>query len=146
MHRSKIMRQLGLTLLLYLGLIGLAQAQSPTQCLVPPNAAATPVESTALEGGHILKAAPGCLLGVYVTVDSTTTGYLLTFNTTTVPADGAVTPIECIYIATNPGSVFINFSPQPPEWYNVGIVAVFSSSGCFTKTASAHAFFHAIVQ
>lgn len=114
-------------------------------CVVPANAAATPVVSAVLEGSHVLKAGPGCLLAAYAVVDSTTAGYILVFNSTTVPANGAVTPVHCIPIAVSSYN-FINFAPQPPEWYSAGITIVFSSTGCFTKTISAHAFFHALVQ
>jgi len=138
------MKKLGLTLLLWLGLGGFAQAQ--TQCVVPANAAGTAVVSAALEGSHVLKASPGCLLSVYMTIDNTTAGYLMVFNSTTVPSDGAVTPIECIYLSADPGSIGLNFAPQPPVWYSTGISVAFSSTGCFTKTVSAHAFFHALVQ
>ncbi|MGC1615824.1 MAG: hypothetical protein WA736_14155, partial [Candidatus Acidiferrum sp.] len=97
-------------------------------------------------GSHVLKATPGCLLGVYATIDSTTVGWLMLFNSATVPADGAVTPQDCIYIAAAPGSIGLNWAPLPPEWFSTGISAAFSSTGCFTKTISAHAFFHALVQ
>lgn len=135
-----------LVLALCFALLGFAPAQAQTNCLVPAPFPATPTVSAVLEGSHVLKAIPGCLLAVYATVDSTTTGYLMTFNSTTVPADGAVTPIECVYISAAPASLGLNFAPLPPEWYSTGIVVVFSSTGCFTKTVSAHAFFHALVQ
>ena len=121
-------------------------ANAQTQCLVPAAVPATPVVSGSLESGHVLKASPGCLLSGYATVDATTTGYLMVFNSITVPSDGAVTPIECVYTNLNPGSVGVNFAPLPPEFFSVGISIAFSSTGCFTKTASPHAFFHAIVQ
>lgn len=139
------MRKLWLILALGLGLLA-SPAKAQTQCIVPPNAAATPVVSAVLEGSHVLKASPGCLGAIYMTIDSTTAGYLMLFNLTAVPSDGAVTPIECVYVAAAPGSVGLNFAPQPTEWFSVGIVAVFSSTGCFTKTVSAHAFFKAWVQ
>lgn len=133
----------GLALALW-SLLLLGSAQAQTQFIVPPNAPATPVVSSALEGSHILKAGPGTLYALYV-VNGASAGYLMTFNSTTVPADGAVTPIECVPVAAS-SYQFINFAPQPPEFYSLGIVAVFSTSGCFTKTISATAFFHGIVQ
>lgn len=133
----------GLVLALWsLLLLGAAQAQS--NFIVPPNAPATPVVSSALEGSHILKGSPGTLYALYV-VNGASSGYLMTFNSTTVPADGAVTPVECVPVAAS-SYQFINFAPQPPEFYSVGIVAVFSTTGCFTKTISATAFFHGIIQ
>lgn len=140
------MRKLWLTLALALGLLAPATAHAQTQCVVPPNAAATPVVSAALEGSHVLKAAPGCLGAIYITIDATTVGYLMLFNATSAPVDGAVTPVECVYVSTAPGTIGLNFAPQPTEWFSTGIVAVFSSTGCFTKTISAHAFFKAWVQ
>jgi hypothetical protein len=119
-------------------------AAAQTQCLVPINAAATPVVSAAAEGSHILKASPGCLVATYVTVGATG-GFLLVFNLTTVPGDGAVTPTECIQVLANTTN-YLNWAPQPPEWFSNGIVVVFSTTGCFTKTISATAFFHGIVQ
>lgn len=139
------MRKLFLTLALGLGLFA-TPALAQTQCLVPAAAAATPVVSAALEGSHVLKASSGCLLSGYATIDSTTAGWLMIFNSTTVPADGAVTPQDCIYISAAPGSLGLNWAPLPPEWFSTGISIAFSSTGCFTKTVSAHAYFHALVQ
>lgn len=121
-----------------------AFAQGPTQCIVPANAAATPVISASAEGSHILKTTPGCLLGVYV-VGGSSAGFILIFNSATVPSDGAVTPQDCVPIAAN-SYQYINFAPLPPEWFSSGIVAVYSTTGCFTKTISSGAFFHALVQ
>lgn len=119
-------------------------AAAQTNCLVPIDAAATPVISAAVEGSRVLKASPGCLIATYVTVGATG-GFLMVFDSVTVPADGAVTPVECIQVAANTTN-FLNWAPQPPEWFSTGIVAVFSTTGCFTKTISATAFFHGLVQ
>jgi len=129
-------------LILLVGLTGAASAQ--TQCVVPAGAPATPVFSSAAEGSHILKANPGCLLAVYATPGATA-GYLMIFNQKTVPADGAVTPVDCIQVPANT-TIAASWAPQPPEWFSSGIVAVFSTTGCFTKTISATAFIHALVQ
>jgi hypothetical protein len=119
-------------------------AQAQTNCLVPPNNPATPVVSASAEGSHILKASPGCLIAAYV-YNSGAAGFLLIFNSATVPADGAVTPIHCLPVAAA-SYQFVNFAPLPPEWYSAGIVAVVSTTGCFTKTIGSGAFFHALVQ
>jgi hypothetical protein len=131
-------------LLLLLGLASPALAQSPTQCLVPANAGATPVVSASAEGSHVLKASPGCLLATYV-YNSGAAAFLMVFNSKTVPADGAVTPIECIPVASA-SYQFINFAPLPPEWFSTGISVAISTTGCFTKTVGSGAFFHALVQ
>lgn len=138
------MKRLALALLASMLCVASAGAQSPLQCVVPYNAGAAPVISAATEGSHILKASPGCLLAAYATTGATA-GYLMIFNSATVPADGAVTPQNCIYIPATT-SIALNWAPQPPEWYSTGISAAFSTTGCFTKTLSATAFIHALVQ
>ena len=102
----------------------------------------TPVVSAAAEASHLIKAAPGNLYSLYVTTSSP--GYLLTFNAVSVPPHGAVTPVECVSVPAT-GTVAINFD-GPPDIYSRGIVAVFSSTGCFSKTASPVAFFKARAQ
>jgi hypothetical protein len=69
----------------------------------------------------------------------------MVFNSTTVPVDGAVTPIECQAAPAN-GTTSLTFNPGPVESYSTGISVAFSSTGCFTKTASATAFFHGGIQ
>lgn len=136
------MHKLGLALCFVL--LGLAPAQAQQNVVVPPNFPATPIVSAAAEGSHILKASPGALLSLYVT-NPGAAGYLMVFNSTTVPADGAVTPIHCVQVAAA-SYQYLNFAPQPPEWYSTGISAAVSTTGCFTKTVSSGAFFHAFVQ
>lgn len=136
------MRKLFVSFALWFALSGGAFAQA--NCVVPANAPGTPVISASAEGSHVLKASPGCLISIYVT-NTGLSGYLMLFNLASIPADGAVTPIECIPVAAG-GYQFINFAPQPPEWFSTGIVAVVSTTGCFTKTVGSGAFFHALVQ
>ncbi len=103
----------------------------------------TPVVSAAPESGRLIKAAPGNLYSVYVTTGAAA-GYLMTFNAKAPPADGPVTPIECVVAPAN-NTVSITFH-GPPDIYSIGIVAAFSSTGCFTKTSSPTAFFKARAQ
>jgi hypothetical protein len=145
------MRKLGLALFLSLwalGPLGLAPAQAQsTNCIVPAPLAATPVVASSAQntaGGMIIKPSPGCLLAAYV-VNSTIAGFMMIFNSATIPADGAVTPIHCIPIGAS-SYQWINFAPQPPEFYSAGVSLAFSTTGCFTKTVSATLFMHAIVQ
>lgn len=133
-----------LWLALVLSCLGLAPAQAQTNCLVPSSFPGTPVVSAAAEGSHVLKASPGCLISVYVTIGATG-GFLMVFNSTTVPADGAVLPQDCIQVAASTSN-YLNWAPQPPEFFSMGISVAFSTTGCFTKTVSATAFFHALVQ
>lgn len=136
------MKKLSAALLLYLGLASAALAQA--NCVVPAGFPATPVVSSVAEGSHVLKASPGCLLAAYATTGAAA-GYLMIFNATTAPVDGAVTPVNCVFIPATT-TISLNWAPQPPEWYSTGMVAVFSTTGCFTKTISNTAFFHALVQ
>lgn len=119
-------------------------AWAQANCVVPAEFAATPVVSSVAEGSHILKASSGCLLSVYV-YNSGAAAFLMIFNSKTVPADGAVVPLECVPVASA-SYQFINFAPLPPEWFSVGISAAISTTGCFTKTVGSGAFFHALVQ
>ena len=107
----------------------------------------TPVISAAAEANHILKAGAGNLYAAYAT--STVAGYLLIFNATTAPADGAVTPQNCIPGALTQSGIYaasISYNPGPAEVFTTGITASWSSTGCFTKTASATAFIHGSVK
>ncbi|MDE2106108.1 MAG: hypothetical protein KGL39_53290 [Patescibacteria group bacterium] len=104
----------------------------------------TSVVSSAAESGHVFKASAGNLYSAYVTTGSTA-GFLMIFNATSAPADGAVTPIHCIQAPANQ-TVSLSFNPGPAEVFSTGITAVFSTTGCFTKTASATAFFHGAVK
>jgi hypothetical protein len=103
-----------------------------------------PGSSPALAASHILKASAGNLYSLYV-LSTSVAGYLMTFNATSVPANGAVTPIECIPVYAD-SFAEIDFSGAPPDYYSTGIVAVFSTTGPFTLTASATAFFKWRVQ
>jgi hypothetical protein len=125
-------------------LASVSPALAQTNCQVPAQFPGTPVVSAVAEGGHVLKASPGCLISVYVT-NPGAAGFLMVFNSATVPADGAVTPRECVPVGAA-SYQYINFAPQPPEWYSTGISAAVSTTGCFTKTISSGAFFHAFVQ
>lgn len=118
--------------------------------VIPSGTAAnaiTPIVSTSVEAGHVLKASPGNLYSIYAT--TTATGLLMVFNSATVPADGAVTPLECVPVVLNGtiGVASINYAPGPPSAYSTGISVAFSTgTNCFSKTGSATAFFHGTVQ
>lgn len=112
-----------------------APSASATSGVAP---ASTPVASASL----VAKATAGNLYGYNVT-SAATAGYILIFNSATVPADGTVTPAMCLPLAANTG---IDQSYRTPEYYSAGVTLVFSSTGCFTKTASATAFISANVK
>jgi len=98
-----------------------------------------PGNSTALESSHVIKASAGNLFWLTVTSD-TNAGFLMVFNATSAPGDGAVTPAYCVPIAASSGNPF-NWL-QFPVAFSTGITVVYSSTGCLTKTASVHATFY----
>lgn len=128
-----------------IGKVGIDQTTDVTTngVEIAPTAAAaagiTPVTSTTTESNHVLKGSAGNLYGVCVTTGATA-GFLMVFNATSAPADGAVTPQEWIQIGTN-STQCLSYGSGPPSVYSTGITAVFSSTGPFTKTASATAAF-----
>ncbi len=123
-----------------------AAAQAQTVILQPSPAqsiAGSVISMTAISPGFIIKAAPGNLY--QLTSTGTTPSFLMTFNATSVPADGTVAPVDCI--STNGlSTATLNFSPGPPEFFSIGIVAALSSTGCFTKTGLTASFFKALFQ
>lgn len=117
-----------------------------------PSAASTAgvpsVQSSALETGHVIKASAGNLYSFNVSADSTLSSVawaVLIFNSTTVPASGAVTPVKC-YLAPI-GTTSISGAFPMPLYLGTGIsIAVSTGQTCFTKTDSAHGFISANAQ
>jgi hypothetical protein len=99
-----------------------------------------PVVSTALEGSHVILASAGELYDWHVA--ATVDGWVLVFDATSAPADGAVTPKIARQIGAG---TTLSFEPGggPPTHFATGIAMVFSTTGPFTKTGSATAFFSA---
>lgn len=88
------------------------------------------VFSTTYEGSHVIKAAPGTLYGIQMNAQQS--GWLLLFDATTVPVDGAVVPRKAYqYSDAVSNTLLIHF--DPPLAMQVGVVVVFSSSGPFAK-------------
>ena len=104
----------------------------------------TGVVSSTAESSHVLKGASGNLYSIYLTTGATA-GYLMVFNATSAPSNGAVTPDQCIEAPAN-STVGISNGIGPPDVYSTGITAVFSSTGCFTQTLSATAMFRGRVE
>lgn len=104
------------------------------------------VSSTALEASHILKATNGNLYLLTVLIGATG-GFLMLFDATSVPADGAVTPAYALPIPSAGGTGFVAIDwASAPMHFNNGVIAVFSTTGPFTKTASTTAAFFAGVK
>lgn len=101
----------------------------------------TPVSSSSLEANHVIKASPGNLYSFNVSVDSTLSAvawWLMIYNATAAPADGAVTPAKCY--AFPAGTTSYSAAFPLPIGLGTGITMGVSTTGCLTKTASAHAF------
>lgn len=104
--------------------------------LTPLATAATgvaPVPSTAAEACRVFKASAGNVYSV-----SGYTGaaaWIMLFNATSAPVDGAVTPNVWAY-APAAGSFSINYGSLP-AYFSVGATACISSTGPLTKTAVA---------
>lgn len=111
-------------------------------------AGVAPVQSSAVETGHVIKASAGNLYDFNVSADATLAAAqweVLIFNSTTVPASGAVTPVKC-YIAPA-GTTSVSGAFPTPMYLGTGIsIAVSTAATCFTKTDSAHGFISANAQ
>lgn len=99
--------------------------------------------NTAVGSSLILRTTGVDLYSVNVT-SGASAGYVMVFDRTTVPADGAVTPALCLPLAANTGLDW-NFRSAPVQ-LQTGAVIVFSTTGCFSKTASATAFIAGSIQ
>lgn len=108
-------------------------------------ALAAPVSSTATEGTHVLKGSAGNLFSLTVTIGAVS-GWAMVFDATTAPADGSVTPKYCRYIKSDGTGGATSLGWVDPLSFTTGISVAFSSTGCFTKTASSTAFFTGQVQ
>lgn len=120
----------------------IASATNPVNIVQSPTATAglTGAQLGAAATNLVLKASAGNLVSLSITVGATS-GYLMIDNATSAPVDGAVTPLFCIPIISNGtnGSASLDFG-LPGKPFSTGITAVFSTTGCFTQTASNAAF------
>ena len=104
-------------------------------------AAASQIATAALASNLVVKNAAGNLYSFTVQADSTLYAaiwYIMVFDATALPSNGAVTPAKCY---TMPAST-ANFSTAfpTPVRHTTGIVIGVSTTGCFSLTASVHAF------
>lgn len=99
------------------------------------------LQSGAAEKSHVFKASAGFLYSINVG-PSSTAGYLMLFDATAAPSDGAVTPVACFNVPASTNVYRDFYWPFP---FVNGIVAEFSTTGCFSATGS-NAFFSAQVR
>ena len=122
--------------------------QFVTTAASPTGNGIAPVVSTVVETGHVIKASAGNLYDFNVSADSTLSAVawaVMIFNSATVPAAGAVTPVKC-YLAPI-GTTNISGAFPTPLYLATGIsIAVSTGQTCFTKTDSAHGFISADAQ
>lgn len=132
----------GLILSAMLLLPGIACAQSSSL-----NAPAL-VSATTSASSSVVVSGQHTLLGFHVTAPSA--GYVLAFDATSEPANGAVQPLGCFTMPAPvaPGiSATLSMANVPvAAQTQTGITVVFSTTGCFTKTASATAFISVLYQ
>lgn len=97
--------------------------------------------SQALASNQVLKASAGNLYSFEVSADSTLSSaawWIMIFDATSLPIDGAVTPAKCYAMPS--GATGFNAAFSYPIRFTTGIVIGVSTNGCFTKAASTHAF------
>lgn len=118
---------IGAATLLHLAVPGQAKAQYQPR---------VPITSGALEASHVLRAAPGSLYWLYASnLTGGSAGFLLVFDATSVPNDGAVVPKICVPFSG--GAAQAAYGSGVPARFDVGITAVISSgANCFTQTTS----------
>lgn len=112
---------------------------TPSTVVIGPN---TYSASAALAANQIVKGSAGTLYSFDVAADTTLQGaawWIMIYDATTAPADGAVTPVKCYAMPSGTTSFSATF-PGGGVSLLTGIVIGVSTNGCFTKAASTHAF------
>lgn len=105
--------------------------------LTPSAAAAqgvTEAQTAAATGTLVAKASAGNVYGVHYGAGAAA-GWVMLFDSATVPADGAVTPKKAWPVAANGG---LEVAYETPRRHGTGISVCFSSTGPYTKTLSAN--------
>jgi hypothetical protein len=112
---------------------------------VPTNSAPlTQVATSALAANLVVSAVAVNLWSFDVSADTTLSAspwWIMIYNNTSAPADGAVTPAKC-YALPAGATAFTGGFPSGIA-FSTGITIGVSSTGCFSKTAQTHAFISA---
>ena len=117
-------------------------ASLTTEVTIAASASSTvgvaPVVTSSLGSNKVLKASAGNLYGFTVTTGAAA-GYIMVFNATALPSNGAVTPVDCFKIAANETK---GVAYPTPLYLSTGATIGFSSDtdGCLDLTASTTAF------
>lgn len=102
----------------------------------------THAQCAALCSNLVVKASAGTLKTFEVSADSTLSGaiwYVIVFDATSLPANGAITPAKCYQQASGTTQMGGTLGPGGTA-YLTGITIGVSTTGCFTQTSSTHAF------
>lgn len=135
------------------GQFGFAQIDSAGRLIVncgtgcSSGSSSAPISSSALAANTVIKSSAGSLASFQVAADSTLSGaawWIMIYNAASAPSDGAVTPIKCYAMTSGVTSFSAGWSI--PVSFSTGIVIGVSTTGCFTKTASTHAFISGDIQ
>jgi hypothetical protein len=120
-------------------------ATSPISNIPLPSSAAVaglaPTSTSALAASAVIKGSGGNLYSFEVAADSTLSGaawWIMVFNATSLPTNGAVTPAKCY--AMQSGTTNFSAAWPTPVQFGTGVTIGVSTTGCFTLTASVHAF------
>ncbi len=101
--------------------------------------------STAAEGSHVCKTFAGNLFEFQATNTNASARWILVYDAVVAPGDGASTPKRFYEIGGN-STLGVSWGGGPPLAFTTGIVLVCSTTGPFTKTATADCVFSGTVQ
>jgi hypothetical protein len=109
--------------------------------------AIAPITSTSAEDSHVFVSGSCTLYSISVVIGATS-GWVMLFNATSKPANGAVTPARVWPVASDGTSGYLHegFGADSALSLSTGCTLVFSTTGPLTLTASATAVFSAQVQ
>lgn len=116
----------------------ISSASNPVSTI---SGALTQVSTSALAANLVVSAGGANLWSFDVAADATLSAapwWIFVFNNTSAPADGAVTPAKCYALPAGATS-FTGGFPSGIA-FSTGITISVSSTGCFSKTSSTHAF------
>ncbi len=127
--------------LAFLAVLGLGPVWAADQTVAISNglgAAIRPVVSTAVEASHVLKSGPGSLYGFQVSFSTCAVSpcWVLVFDATSLPGDGAVTPVK-FYEVSQSQTLGVNWAPGPPLKFATGITIGCSTTGPFVLANTA---------
>ena len=114
------------------------EVSPPTNSVLSAAGAAPSRSSTTVAASNIVACSAACNAYGFNAVAGGSALYIMAFDATVAPADGTVTPAYCIPLAANAG-IDVNWRNRPKR-FGTGMVLVASTTGCFSKTASATAF------